>query len=60
MLTLISLPDMDPILKPTLVSIPTELEYETLILDSHISLLKNEYELEFYDLDQTHEPTPTL
>ena len=30
------------------------------MLDSHIPLLGNECELEFYNLDQTHEPTPTL
>jgi len=29
-------------------------------LDSHIVLLGNEYEFEFYDLDQIHEPTPIL
>jgi len=29
-------------------------------LDSHTLLLKNECELQFYDLDQTHESTPTL
>ena len=60
MLTPVSLPDLDPILKPTLILIPIELEYEPPILDSHISLLGNECEFEFYDLDQTHEPTPTL
>ena len=32
----------------------------TTILDSHILLLGNECELQFYDLDQTHEPTLTL
>jgi len=30
------------------------------MLDSHIPLLENECELEIYDLDQTHEPIPTL
>ena len=30
------------------------------MLDNHIPLLGNECELQFYDLDQTHEPTPTL
>jgi len=37
-----------------------ELEHEPPILDSHILLLGIECELQFYDLDQTHEPTPTL
>jgi len=60
MLTPVSLLDSDLILKPTLIPIPIELEHETLILDSHIPLLENECELEFYDLDQTHEPTLTL
>jgi len=60
MLTPVSLPNLNPILKPTLISIPKKLEHEPLILDRHITLLGNECELEFYDLDQTHEPTPTL
>jgi len=60
MSTLVSLPDLDPISKPTLIPILIELEHESLILDSHIPLLKNERELEFYDWDQTHELTPTL
>ena len=29
-------------------------------MDSHIPLLKNEYELQLYDLDQTHERILTL
>jgi len=60
MLILVSLPDLDSILKPTLIPIPIELEQEPLSLDSHILLLENECKLGFYDLDQTHEPTPTL
>jgi len=51
----VSLPVLDPILKPTLIPIPVELEHELTILDSHIPLLRNECELEFYDLDQTHD-----
>ena len=57
MLTLIFLPDLDSIPKPTLIPIPVELEHEPTILDSYISLLENKCELEFYDLDQIHEPT---
>ena len=57
MLIQVSLPDLDPIQMPTLIPIPIELEHEPPILDSHIPLLKNECKLEFYDLDQTHEPT---
>jgi len=60
MLTPVSLPDLDPFLKPTLIPIPIELEHELPMLDNHISLLRNECELEFYDLDQTYEPTLTL
>ena len=53
----ISLLDLDPI---SMIPIPIEFEYKPLILDSHILLLRNECEFEFYDLDQTHELTPTL
>ena len=60
MLTPVSLPDSDLISKPTLIPIPIDLEHEPPILDSHIPLLGNKCELEFYDLDQTHKPTPTL
>ena len=45
MLTPVSLPDSDLILKPTLIPIPIELEHEPLILDSHIPLLGNECQL---------------
>ena len=55
MLTVVSLPDLDPILKPTLISIHIELKHEPSILDSYIPLLKNKCELQSYDLDQTHE-----
>jgi len=58
--TPVSLPDLDPIPNPTLISIPIEFEHEPPILDSHIPLLGNECELEFYDLDKTHKPTLTL
>jgi len=60
MLTPVSLPDSDLIPKPTLIPIHIELEHELLILDSHIPLLGNECELEFYNLNQTHELTLTL
>ena len=60
MLTSVSLPDLNPILEPTLILVPIEFEHEPPILDSYILLLGNECELQLYDLDQTHEPTPTL
>ena len=50
-LTPVSLLDSDLILKQTLNPIPIELEHEPPMLDSHIPLLENECELEFYDLD---------
>ena len=55
-LTPISLRDLDLILKPILIPIPEELEHEPTILDSHIPLLENECEFQFFDLDQTLEP----
>jgi len=60
MLTLVSLPNLDPITKPTLIPILIEFEHEPPILDSYIPLLGNECKLQFYDLDQTHESTLTL
>ena len=60
MLTPVFLSDLDPIPKPTLIPIPIEFEHEPPILDSYIPLWGNECEFEFYDLDQTHEPTLTL
>ena len=50
MLTLVSLPDLDPILEPTLIPVPINL-HEPPILDSHIPLMENECELKFFDLD---------
>ena len=59
-LTPSSLPNLNPIPESMLSLEPIILEHEPPILDSHIPLLGNECELEFYDLDQTHEPTLTL
>ena len=42
------------------ITIPIELEREPHILDSHFPLLGNECEFQLYNLDQTHEPNPTL
>jgi len=39
MLTPVSLPDLDPILKLTLILVLIDLEHEPPILDSHIPLL---------------------
>ena len=60
MLTLVSLFDLDPIFEPTLILVSIDLEHEPPILDNHIPLLKNECEFQFFDLDQTLEPNPTL
>ena len=44
MLTLISLPDLDPISEPTLIPVPINLEHESPILESHIRLMEKECE----------------
>ena len=44
MLTLVSLPNLDPILEPTLIHVPIELKIEPPILDSHIPLMGKECE----------------
>jgi len=59
-LTLVSSPDLDPIPEPTLIPVPIDFEYEPFILDSHIPLLENECERQFFDLDQTLELNLTL
>ena len=59
-LTLVSLPDLDHILEPTLILVLINLELESPILQSHISLIDHEYELQFFDLDPTLEPNLTI
>jgi len=56
MSTLISLLDLDPIPKPTLIPVPIDLETEPPILDSHIPLIENECEFQFFYLEPTLEP----
>jgi len=60
MLTPVSLPNLDPISEPILIPVPTDLEYEPPILNSHISLLRKECESQFFDLDSTLESKLTL
>ena len=60
MLTLVSLPTLDPIPEPTLIPVPIELEIEPLILESHIPLMRKEWEFQFFGLDPIFEPNPTL
>ena len=57
MLTLVSSPNFDPIPEQTLIPLPINLEYEPLVLDSHILFLGKECESQFLDLDSTFEPT---
>ena len=60
MLTLISLTDLNLFSELTLIPISIDLEIEPPILDSHIPLMRNECELQFFDLKLTIEPKPTL
>ena len=52
-LTLLSLPNLDPNPEPMFILEPIILEHEPLILDSHIPLMENECEFQPFDLDQT-------
>ena len=60
MLTLVSLPNLDPLPDPTVIPMPIILEIESPILDSHIALMGNECEFKFFDLKPTFEPNLTL
>ena len=60
MLTPVSLPNLDPIPEPTLISVPVYYEIGSSILGSHIHLMDHEYELKFFDLEPTFEPNLTL
>ena len=60
MLTHVSLLDLDHILEPTLILLPIILEYEPPILESHITLMGNECETQFFDLNPTLKSNPTL
>ena len=56
MLTPISLPNLGPIIEPTLIPIPIDFEIKPLILDNHILLMDHECELIFLYLDSTLGP----
>ena len=58
--TLVSLPNLDQFSELTFTYVPINLEIESPILDSHISLLGKECESPFFDLDPIIEPIPTL
>ena len=60
MLTFISLPVLNPIHEPTLITIPIDLEHEPPILDSHIPLLGKECKSQFFGLDSTLELKLTI
>ena len=44
-LTLVSLPDLDPFFKPTLIHVSIDFEYEPPLLGSHILLIEKECEI---------------
>ena len=60
MFTLVSLSNLNLISEPILIPIPIDFEHRPPILDSHISLLGNECEVQFFDMNQTLEPNRTL
>jgi len=60
MLIPMSLPNLEPILEQTLISVPVYYEIGSPSLDSHIHLMDYKYELTFFDLKPTLESNPTL
>jgi len=60
MLTPVSLPDLDYIPELTLIHILINLEFESPILQSRIPLMDHECVPQFFDLNRTLEPNPTL
>jgi len=60
MLTLIFLTDLDSCPESTLILVSIDLETEPPILVSDIPLMGRECEFQFFDLDSTIEPIPTL
>ena len=60
MLTPVSLPNLDQFPTPTFVPVPIDLEIESPNLDSHIPLMGEECEFQFFDLNSTLEPKQTL
>jgi len=56
----VSLPNLDPIPKPTLIPVPINFVFESLILESRIQLMEKECESQFFDLNSTLEPKLTL
>ena len=60
MLPSVSLPKFDPFFEPTLIPVSIDFEIERPLLDNHISLIRKECEIKFFDLESTLEPKPTL
>jgi len=60
MLILVSLLKLDPFPELTLIPVSISFEIEPPLLDSHISLIGKECEIEFFYLDSTLEPKPIL
>ena len=59
-MTPVSLSDLDHIHEPTLILVLINLEHEPPILESHITLMGNKCETQFFDLDPTLKPNLTL
>jgi len=59
MLTPVALPDLNHISEPTLISLIVNLELESPILQSHISLMGTKCEPQFFDLDPIFYPIST-
>ena len=55
-----SLPELSYIFEPTLIFGPINVEYEPPMLESHSPLIDHECELQFFNLNLTHEPYPIL
>ena len=54
------LPKLDPFPEPTLNPVSIDFEIELPLLDSHVSLMRKECEIKFFDLDSTLEPKSIL
>ena len=60
MLIPVSSPNLDNFLEPTFIHVPKDLDIESPILNSHISLIGKEFEFQFFDLDLTLESKSAL
>ena len=60
MLIPVSLHNLDPILKPTIIPVLLYYEIGLPSLNSHIHFMDHKYELKLFDLEPTLESIPTL